>query len=96
MRPRKSAVTPGPIKPARELLGEMLLEVGRPAEALTAFEETMKREPNRYRSIEGAARAAQASGDAAKARSYYAKLIELCPRGDRPDLEAVRKAASQR
>ena len=92
----KSAVTPGPIKPARELLGEMLLEVGRPAEALTAFEETMTREPNRYRSIEGAARAAQASGDPAKARGYYAKLIELCPRGDRPDLEAVQKASSQR
>ena len=92
----KSAVTPGPIKPARELLGEMFLEVGRPAEALAAFEETMTREPNRFRSIEGAARAAQASGDAAKARSYYAKLIELCPRGDRPDLEAARKASSQR
>ena len=92
----KSAVTPGPIKPARELLGEMLLEFGRPAEALAAFEETMTREPNRFRSIEGAARAAQASGNAAKARGYYAKLIELCPRGDRPDLEAARKAASQR
>ncbi len=92
----KSAITPGPIKPARELLGEMLLEVGRPAEALTAFEETMKREPNRYRAIEGAARAAQASGDVEKARSYYAKLIALCPRGDRPDLDAVRKAARQR
>jgi hypothetical protein len=92
----KSAVTPGPIKPARELLGEMLLEFGRPAEALTAFEETMTREPNRFRSLEGAARAAQASGDTAKARGYYAKLIELCPRGDRPDLEAARKAAGQR
>jgi hypothetical protein len=87
----KSAVTPGPIKPARELLGEMLLEIGRPAEALSAFEETMTREPNRFRSIEGAARAAQASGNTAKARSYYAKLVELCPRGDRPDLEAARK-----
>ena len=34
----KAAVTPGPIKPARELLGEMLLEVERPAEALEEFE----------------------------------------------------------
>jgi tetratricopeptide (TPR) repeat protein len=92
----KSAVTPGPIKPARELLGEMLLEMGRAADALSAFEQTMTREPNRFRSIEGAARAAQASGDTAKARSYYAKLIELCPRGDRPDLEAARKAAGRR
>jgi hypothetical protein len=92
----KSAISPGPIKPARELLGEMLLEVGRPAEALAAFEETMTREPNRFRSLEGAARAAQASGDAAKARTYYTRLTELCPRGDRPELAAARKAAGQR
>jgi hypothetical protein len=92
----KSAITPGPIKPARELLGEMLLEVGRPSEALAAFEDTLTREPNRFRSLEGAARAAQAAGDAAKARTYYTRLTELCPRGDRPELEAARKAARQR
>ena len=54
----KAAVTPGPIKPARELLGEMLLQLNRPAEALVAFEATMKKEPNRFRALYGAARAA--------------------------------------
>jgi tetratricopeptide (TPR) repeat protein len=90
----KSAVTPGPIKPARELLGEMLLEAGRPAEALTEFELTIKKEPNRFRGMYGAARAAEAAGDESKARTYYAKLIELCQRADagRPELDAARKA----
>jgi hypothetical protein len=88
----KSAITPGPIKPARELLAEMLFETGRYAEALTEFEATLTREPNRFRSLQGAARAAEAAGDSSKARSYYAKLLELCPRGERPELEAARKA----
>ena len=89
----KSAVTPGPIKPARELLGEMLLEAGKPAEALAAFELTMKKEPNRFRGFYGAARAAEAAGDTAKARTYYAKLVETCAAADapaRPELAAAR------
>jgi hypothetical protein len=89
----KSAVTPGPIKPARELLGEMLLEAGKAAEALVAFEQTMKKEPNRFRGFFGAAKAAEAAGDSAKARTYYAKLVETCAAADapvRPDLAAAR------
>jgi hypothetical protein len=89
----KSAITPGPIKPARELLGEMLLEAGKPAEALVAFELSMKKEPNRFRGFHGAARAAEAAGDSAKARTYYAKLVETCAAADtpaRPDLAAAR------
>ena len=89
----KSAVTPGPIKPARELLGEMLLEAGKPAEALVAFEQTMKKEPNRFRGFFGAAKAAEAAGDSAKARTYYAKLVETCAAADtpvRPELVAAR------
>jgi len=91
----KSAVSPGPIKPARELLGEMLLETGRPDDALKEFELTMKKEPNRFRGVYGAARAAALGGDGAKARAYYAKLLEICERGDRPgrsELEEARKA----
>ena len=91
----KSAVTPGPIKPARELLGEMLLETGRPDDALKEFELTMKKEPNRFRGVYGAARAAELGGDGAKARAYYAKLLEICEQGDRPgrsELEEARKA----
>jgi hypothetical protein len=89
----KSAVTPGPIKPARELLGEMLLEAGKPAEALAEFEKTMKKEPNRFRGFHGAALAAEAAGDSAKARTYSAKLVEMCKAADapiRPELAAAR------
>ena len=53
----KNAITPGPLAPARELLGEMLLEAGRPRDALAAFETTLKHEPNRKRTLAGAAQA---------------------------------------
>ena len=90
----KSPVTPGPIKPARELLGEMLLQLNRPAEALVEFETTLKKEPNRFRATYGAARAAEAAGQPQKAAAYYASLATLTKDGDRPgrqELAAVRK-----
>jgi hypothetical protein len=90
----KSAVTPGPIKPARELLGDMLMEVGRPADALKEFETAMKKEPNRFRSLYGAVQAAQATGDRKKARDYSARLREICARADTPgraELETIKK-----
>jgi hypothetical protein len=91
----KAPVTPGPIKPARELLGEMLLELKKPADALAAFEATLKKEPNRFRAIYGAARAADASGDKAKAKTYYANLIQLADRAaSRKELDAARRAAT--
>jgi hypothetical protein len=74
----------------------MLLEAGRPADALTEFELTVTKEPNRFRGIHGAARAAMLAGDPAKAETYYAKLLEICERADqpgRPELEEARKAA---
>jgi hypothetical protein len=92
----KSAVSPGPIKPARELLGEMLMELKRPADALKEFEATMKKEPNRFASLYGGARAADGAGDRQKARSYYARLVEICKRGDKPgraELQAAQKGA---
>ncbi len=76
-RTEKSAVTPGPIKPARELLGEMLLELDRPALALVEFEAAMKKEPNRFRALSGAARAAELTGDAVRARDYYSQMQKL-------------------
>jgi len=91
----KSAISPGPIKPARELLGELLLDAGRPAEALKEFEMTIKKEPNRFRGVYGAARAAQRGGDSAKAGTYYAKLLEICQRASPPgraELQEARKA----
>jgi tetratricopeptide (TPR) repeat protein len=83
----KSAVTPGRIIPARELLGEMLLEMKRPAEALQAFESSEKHDPNRFRGLYGAGRAAALAGDQAKAKSYYEKLIVLVQNADTERLE---------
>jgi tetratricopeptide (TPR) repeat protein len=68
--------------PLRELLGELLLEMGQPAAALTAYETALKANPNRYRGFWGAARAADAAGDQEKATAYFAKLVELSKNAD--------------
>ncbi len=84
----KHIVTPGRVLPARELLGDMLLEAGQPARALKEYEASQLREPNRFRGYYGAARAAEASGDRAKAAASYQKLLVLAKAadGDRPEL----------
>jgi len=74
-RTEKSVVTPGPLAPARELYGAMLLERAMAKEALAAFEATLAREPNRYNAIAGAARASELLGDRAKAKTYSDKLL---------------------
>jgi tetratricopeptide (TPR) repeat protein len=76
-RTEKGTVTPGPLAPARELLGYMLLAQGAATDALAAFEATLQKEPNRLGAISGAAKAAEKAGDATKARNYYAKVVEL-------------------
>ncbi len=76
-RTEKHPVTPGPLAPARELYGVMLLDRGMAKEALAAFEATLKKEPNRLGATVGAARAADKAGDATKAREYYTKVAEL-------------------
>jgi tetratricopeptide (TPR) repeat protein len=88
----KAAVSPGPLAPARELLGEMLLEAGQPKEALVAFEATMKKEPRRFRGAFGAARAAEAAGERAKARQYYQAVLDIAQGSDsdRPELRRAR------
>jgi Tfp pilus assembly protein PilF len=78
----KHPVTPGVPKPARELYGVMLLERGMPKEALAAFEATLKKEPNRLGAYAGAATAAQKSGDTAKARQYYEKVVAIAASAD--------------
>jgi len=83
----KHAVTPGPIAPARELLAYTLLGAGGAGDALTEFENVMKIEPNRYRTIAGAAQAARKANDAAKARQYSAQLVEIAARADSPRAE---------
>jgi tetratricopeptide (TPR) repeat protein len=84
----KHPVTPGNVVPSRELLGEMLLALDRPAEALVEFERSLKRDPNRFRGIYGAARAAEASGNRQAAADYYMKLQALTVDHDaeRPEL----------
>jgi tetratricopeptide (TPR) repeat protein len=71
----------------------MLLELKKPAEALVEYEATMKKEPNRFRGVYGAAKAASLAGDRAKARAYYTKLLEICKNADtpgRPELAEAR------
>jgi Tfp pilus assembly protein PilF len=89
----KAPVTPGPLLPARELLGAMLLERGDAAGALAAYEATMKKEPNRFNATAGAAKAAEKLGDKAKATAYYEKLVALAEgsTSDRPALAAARQ-----
>src|SRR5258708_6286324 len=84
----KHPVTPGPLVPARELLGEMLLEMNRPDAALVEFEREIATEPNRYRAIANATRAAEQSGDRQLARALADQLLELTAKRDtqRPEV----------
>ena len=90
----KNAMTPGPIVPARELLGEMLLATGDGPGALRAFEATLVTEPDRFRALAGAMRAAEAVGDSARARRYAQQLNRVCERGDRPGRADLVRARS--
>lgn len=84
----KHPVTPGAILPAREQLGELLLELKQPAVAVKEFEASLLRAPNRFNGLYGAARAARSAGDQKNARLYYGKLIELSRLADsvRPEI----------
>jgi|KBSSwiStaDraftv2_1062776.scaffolds.fasta_scaffold29166_2 hypothetical protein len=89
----KSAVTPGPLAPARELLGDLLLELKRPTDALVEYQATLKKEPNRFRAVLGAARAATLAKNDAAARRYYQDLVKMCAKADsppRPELAEAR------
>jgi tetratricopeptide (TPR) repeat protein len=85
----KHPVTPGPLVPAHELLGEMLLELDEPEEALAEFEASHGIEPNRFRGLYGAAHAAELAGDVEKANTFYEDLIAL---GETSDGERVELA----
>jgi len=84
----KHPVTPGALFPAREMLANLLLDLGQPGSALAEFERSQKSDPNRFRSLAGAARAAELAGDRDKARGFYAKLTALAATADtdRPEL----------
>lgn len=84
--------------PLRELYAELLLEIGQAAPALREFETALKAYPNRYRSIYGIARAAEASGDKRKAGDHYNRLMALAKNADssRPELARARAYVAQR
>ncbi|MBC5782270.1 hypothetical protein H8N03_04890 [Ramlibacter sp. USB13] len=94
----KHIVTPGRVLPARELLGDMMLAMNMPADALQAYEMSQEREPNRFRGYSGAARAAAAAGDRQKAAAYYAKLVALASdaAANRPELAEARQFTAQK
>jgi tetratricopeptide (TPR) repeat protein len=88
----KDPVSPGRILPARELLGDMLLENERPGEALAAYESSLVSDPKRLRSYNGAAQAALAAGNASKTRDYFSRIVEMTDANStRPELIRARQ-----
>ncbi len=88
----KSAVTPGPLAPARELLGEMMLQMNEPAQALEQFEATLKKEPGRFRALNGAAHAAQLSGNRDASQRHFRELLKVCSHADKPGRSELKEA----
>jgi hypothetical protein len=89
----KSAVSPGPLAPARELYAEMLLEANKLPEALTAFEASAKQEPRRFRGVYGAAKTAKLMNDP-RAAKYFAELREITAKADTPGRPELAEARS--
>jgi len=94
----KRPVTPGQIIPARELLGELLIELNQPRQALQEFAASLQDSPNRFNGLFGAARAAELLGDKKTASDYYAKLAILTKNSDsdRPELRKAKEFLAQR
>lgn len=88
----KHPVTPGTVLPERELLADLLLDLGRPLEALRQYEASLAVAPNRLHALAGAARAADLGGDAAAAHTYANLLAALTvPGAARPEVVAARR-----
>src|SRR5438067_10116786 len=88
----KHNITPGPIVTARELLGDMLMDAGQHAAAAQAYEASLRVAPNRFKSLHGAGKAFERSGDRDKAKAYYAKLMATAASADteRPELREAK------
>ena len=88
----KHPVTPGEVIPARELLGDLLLALDNPREALAAYEMALKNSPNRFNGLYGAAIAAKTLGDTQKARQYFELLVQATGSSlsDRPEVEEAK------
>jgi tetratricopeptide (TPR) repeat protein len=88
----KHNITPGPIALARELLGDMLMELRQPAQALREYETALRAAPNRFKALHGVAKAAALGGDHETAGRYYGKLVDLAAQdaSARPALQDAR------
>jgi len=93
----KHPVTPGSIQPAREMLGELLLELNQPAQALVEFEASQRTDPNRFHGLAGAGRAAELAGDKDRAQKYYGELVALARTADseRPEIKQAKAYLSK-
>jgi tetratricopeptide (TPR) repeat protein len=92
----KSAVTPGPVTPGREVLAELLLMEHHPKESLAEYESALKIAPNRFADLYGAATAAEEAGDATAAANYFKKLTQVAVGDERPELKAARQRLAQK
>ena len=88
----KHPVTPGEVIPAKELLGDMLLQMNKPGEALKAYEENLQKHPNRFNAVFGAAMAAKRSGNIQKAKTYFQQLVNVVgtTQTKRPEMKVAR------
>jgi tetratricopeptide (TPR) repeat protein len=91
----KPPVTPGDIIPARELLGDMLLQMNKPAMALAAYEASLQKTPNRFNGLYGAATAAQQSGNTTKTKLYYQQLVSVAGNSARSEIAEAKKFLSK-
>lgn len=89
----KHPVTPGALLPAREQLGELLIELKQPAAALQEFETSLRSAPNRFNGLYGAARAAKLAANRKLAKTYYEKLVAMCRMADnvRPEIAEAKQ-----
>jgi tetratricopeptide (TPR) repeat protein len=79
------------VMPAREMLGDLFLDLKQPSEALTAYQDALKMSPKRFDALYGAARAAESAGNAREAREYYTQLAKIAaPGADRPELQEIK------
>jgi tetratricopeptide (TPR) repeat protein len=87
----KHPVTPGSIIPTRDLLGQMLIELNRPAEAIPEYEKLLAKEPNRFAALYGLGRSAELAEQPDKARDAYARLLEITKGDQREEVRTARK-----
>jgi tetratricopeptide (TPR) repeat protein len=94
----KHPITPGQLLPARELVGDLLLALGQPEQALAEYEVSLRANPNRFNGIFGAARSAELAGLGSKAADYYRKLLDLAQTadGERKEIRQARLFLSSR